>query len=169
MVASIVGDQVKSLDREGIVEILSSNTDLKKDNLEKYADRTSETIQKVSTQFDAENRKKFAKNMENRLADVFEGTGRRELDYSLLKNDVRKILDSPKDSLDIIKNRASTFDADTLRAVVTNNKYVSEDQIDRIMETISDSKKEVLDKVGQIETKTHEQIQILVILWGKNK
>ena len=161
MVTSIIGDQVKGLDRDSIIKILSSNTELKKDNLEKYADRASETIQKVTTQFDADNRKKFAKNIENRVAGFFDGTGRKELDYSLLKDDMTKILDNPKDSLDIIKNRASTFDADTLRAVVTNNRYVSEDQIDSIVKTISDSKKEVLDKVGQIETKVHEQIRIL--------
>lgn len=161
MVASIVGDQVKGLDREGIIEILSSNTDLKKDNLEKYADRASETIQKVTKQFDADHRKTFLKNIENRLEGFFDGTGRKELDYSLLKDDMRKILDNPKDSLNIIKNRASTFDADTLRAVVTNNKYISEDQIDGIVKTISDSKKEVMDKVEQIETKAHEQMRIL--------
>lgn len=161
MVGSILTDQVKGLDREGIVALLSSNTKLKKENVEKYADRVTETVQKVSEEFNTENREKFTKKIERRVKDFFSGTGREELDYSLLKNDVRNIIDSPKDSLEIIKHRASTFDADTLRAVVTNNKYVREDQIDSIMESISDSKNEVLDKIRQIETKAHEQVKIL--------
>jgi hypothetical protein len=38
---------------------------------------------------------------------------------------------------------------------------VSEDQIDRIVEALTHTKKEVLDKVEQIETKAHEQIKIV--------
>ncbi len=161
MVGSILADRAKDLDRAGIVKLLSSNTGLKKENVEKYADRVTEALQKVAGELDAENRKRFADKIQGRVAEFLNSTGREELDYSLLKEDVRKIIDDPKDGLDIIRNRASTFDADTLRAVVANNRYVSEDRIDSIVEALSDTKKEVLDKIGHIETKVHERMEML--------
>lgn len=161
MIGSILTDRAKGLDRESIIDMLSSNTDLKKDDLEKYADRASDMVRSISKEFDSENGDGLVKGIEDKVAAFFEGTGREELDYSLLKKDVRKILDDPKDSLDIIRNRASTFDTDTLRALVTNNKYVSEGQIDTILDSLSESKREVLDKVGEIENRAHEQFKIL--------
>ncbi|WP_373519515.1 hypothetical protein [Pricia sp.] len=161
MVASILTDRAKGLDRENIIDALSSNTALKKEDLEKYADRATDMVRSVSHEFDAENENGLVKKIEGRVEGFFEGTGRRELDYSLLKDDVRKILDNPKDSLDIIRNRASSFDTDTLRALVTNNKYVSDEQVDSIVKTFSDTKNQVLDKIGRIEAKAHEQVKIL--------
>lgn len=161
MVSSILNDQLKGLDKDSIVEMLSSNTNLKKEDVQNYADRASNVIQNVSDEFDTENNNRMVKKIEGSVANFFDSTGRKELDYSLLKNDVRKMIDNPKDSLSVIKNRASTFDSDTLRAVITNNKHISEGQIDNILKTFSDSKKEVLDKVQKIETKAHEQMEIL--------
>ncbi len=161
MVASILTDRAKGLGRADIVKLLSSNTALKKQNIEKYADRVTEALQKVAGEFDAEHRKRFADEIEGRVAEFFNSTGREELDYSLLKEDVRKIIDDPKDALDIIRNRASTFDTDTLRAVVANNEYVGEDQIDSIVGALSDAKEEVLEKIGHIETKVHERMEML--------
>ena len=161
MVGSILRDQAEGLGRADIVELLSSNTALKKQNVEKYADRVTEALRKAAGELDAEHRKRFADRIEGRVAEFLNTTGREELDYSLLKEDVRKIIDDPKDALDVIKNRASTFDADTLRAVVANNEYVGEDRIDSIVGALSDAKEEVLEKIGHIETKVHERTEML--------
>ena len=93
------------------------------------------SVQKITKQFDKDNENRFTKRMEERVQGFFNGTGKQELDYSLLKQDVLKIMDNPKDSLDIIKERFSTFDSDTLRAVVTNNQYIDEENIDNVMAT----------------------------------
>ncbi len=161
MVGSILQNQFKDLNKESLIEVLSSNTNLERKNIEKYADSASEMLQKVSMEFDTENENSLVKRMEASIADFFDDTGRDELDYTLLKDDVLKMLDNPKDSLDVIKNRAATFDAQTLRALATNNKYIDDEKIDSVVNTITDAKKEVLDKVQQIETKAHEQWKIV--------
>ncbi|MGY8914852.1 MAG: hypothetical protein ACKVJF_07180, partial [Flavobacteriales bacterium] len=86
---------------------------------------------------------------------------RQELDYTVLKNDVKKMFDNPKDSLDVIKNRISTFDTDTLRAVATNNKYVKEEHIDGVIKALTDGQKEVMNKIGAIESKANQQIETM--------
>jgi hypothetical protein len=159
MTASILADQVKALDKESIIEMLSSNTNLKKEDLANYSDQISAVIQDISKEFDSENENRLVKRIEAQVANFFNSTERQELNYNLLKNDVRRILDNPKDSISVIKNRLSTFDIDTLRAVVTNNRYVNDEHIDRIVETIANSKNEVLDKISQIESKAAQQIE----------
>ncbi len=157
MVGSILQNQFKDLNKESLIEVLASNTNLERKNIEKYADSASEMMQKVSKEFDTDNENRLVKRMEASIAGFFDGTGRDELDYTLLKDDVLKMLDNPKDSLDVIKNRAATFDAQTLRALLTNNKYIDDEKIDSVVDTITNAKKEVLDKVQQIEIKAHEQ------------
>jgi hypothetical protein len=139
--------------------MLSSNTNLKKEDLANYSDQISAVIQDISKEFDSENENRLVKRIEAQVANFFNSTERQELNYNLLKNDVRRILDNPKDSISVIKNRLSTFDIDTLRAVVTNNRYVNDEHIDRIVETIANSKNEVLDKISQIESKAAQQIE----------
>lgn len=161
MITSLLSNGFKDLNREKIVGLLDRNSNLKKEDIEKYADTIESSVQNITKEFDKDNENRFVKRMESRVAGFFNGTGKQELDYSLLKEDVMKIMDDPKDSLDIIKNRFSTFDSDTLRAVVTNNKYIDEENIDTVVATLEDGKKEVLDKITKIETKANQQVEML--------
>jgi len=117
-------------------------------------------VQKVTKEFDKQNDDRLVKRMEGRVANFFASTGRDELDYSILKKDVKAIMDDPKDSLGIIKKRFDTFDNATLRALVTNNKHIREEHIDSIISTIEGGKKEVMDKVSQIETTANQQWEV---------
>jgi hypothetical protein len=161
MVSSLIKSEFKSLDREKIVGLLDRNTNLKKENLEKYADTVEKSIRKITKEFDGNNQDRLVKRMESSAEAFFDGTGRSELDYSLLKDDVKHIMDNPKDSLDVIKHRFSTFDSDTVRALVTNNKYIDEEQIDEVISTLEDSKKEVMDKISQIENTANQQVEMI--------
>ncbi|MBC8770055.1 hypothetical protein H4O18_18795 [Arenibacter sp. BSSL-BM3] len=161
MTASILSNQLSGLNRENIIKVLASNTNLKENDYEMYADQISDTLKNVSYEFDIENENRLVKRIEGQVENFFNSTGRQELNYGLLKNDVKRIFDNPKDSLDVIKNRFSTFDTDTLRAVATNNKYLKDEHIDGVIKALTDSQKEVLDKIAQIESKANQQIETL--------
>lgn len=161
MTASILANQFSGFNKENIIKVLASNTNLKEEDYQKYADQITDALKSVSHEFDSENEDRLAKRIEGQVENFFNSTGRQELDYNVLKNDVKKIFDNPKDSLDVIKNRFSTFDADTLRAVATNNKFVKDEHIDGVVKALTDSQKEVMDKIAQIETKANQQIETM--------
>ncbi|MGB3149653.1 MAG: hypothetical protein WBB27_03235 [Maribacter sp.] len=161
VVTSMISDNFKSFDKEHLIDLLDKNTKLEKEQLESYADRINSTVQRMAKEFDKENENRLVKRMEGRVSNFFENTGRNELDYSILKNDVKRMLDNPKDSLDIIKRRFDTFDSNTLRAVVTNNKYIQEENIDSILEAMESGKRDVMDKVSKIETTANQQIEMV--------
>lgn len=160
-ISSIMSSKFKDFDKESVMAILSKNTNLDKDQLENYSDKVQGAVESVTKEFDKENDDRMAKQAEDRVADFFNSTDQEELNYDDLKNDVMKMIDNPKDGLSIIKNRVGQFDSDTLRALVTNNKYVKESHIDKIMDSIEDGKKQVEDKVSQIETKARQQVEML--------
>ena len=160
LVTSIIADNFNQLNREKIIALLNDNTNLKKEDLDSYANQIESAVQKVTKEFDKENEDRIVKRFENKVANFFDTTGREELNYDLLKNDVKHIMDNPNDSLEVIKERFSTFDNATLRAVVTNNRYIKEEHIDKVLETIDTSKNEVMDKISQIQTKANQQVEI---------
>lgn len=163
MTGSILKEQVNNFGRNEILELLASNSQLDKSQYEDYADKVEQTFGSLKKRFSGNegDNNGMVRKMEAKVAGFFNSTGRRELNYELLKHDVQRIFESPKDSLDIIKNRLSSFDQNTLRAVVTNNRYVEEDEVDNIVETFETGKNDVEEKLRQIEAKTREQLKIL--------
>lgn len=160
MVMSLISDDFKQLDRETVVGILSDNTKLERKDVEGYADSIDSVVRSVAEEFDKENDDRLVKRLEGRVRDFFDTTGRAELDFSVLKNDIVRMFDNPKDSFDIIKKRFETFDGDTLRAVITNNKYVSEEQIDSLLKTFENGKNDVLEKIAKIESTANQRIEM---------
>lgn len=170
-IVSVVSSHFKDFDKESIVNLLSDNTGLKKEQLDGYADKITGAIKKVTKESNGDDKDKgsdgdnndkgFAKRAEDSVADYLNSTGKDELNYDDLKTDISSLMDNPKDGLDIIKNRLSKFDSGTLRALVTNNKYVDESQIDNIINSIEEGKKTVADKVDQIETKAKEEFKMI--------
>lgn len=161
VVTEIISNGYKDLDKQTIIDLLDDNTNLNKEELQGYADKIEKAIQRIAKEFDEENSERLVKRIEKNVANFFEGTGKEELDYSLLKNDVKSIMDDPKDSLEVIKKRFSTFDEETLRALVTNNKYIKEENIDEVLNTLTSVKTDVMDKISEIEHKANQQIELV--------
>lgn len=161
MVRALIEDNYKSLNRDKIVDMLDKNSSIERDQLEKHADTVEEYIKKITSEFDKENDARLQKRIEGKVEAFFEGTGRPELNYNILKQDVKRILDNPRDSVNIIQNRLQTFDSTTMRALATNNRHVSNEHIDKVVDTLENSKNEVQDKVNMVQRKTREQVELL--------
>ena len=161
MIGSLLSKKAEGINRASIIEALDKNTNFEKSQLERYADLIEENIEKVKSQFGSSTDEGFTKQIEGRIANFLNSTQRDEIQYDELKRDVLRIIDNPKDSMSVIKSRLNSMNKDTIKALVTNNRYVDESQLDKISQSIEDSKKQVLDKVKTIETKTHQQVEIL--------
>lgn len=161
LMTQAMSNQFKGLDRESIIAYLNENTGLNKDQLETYADKVEAIIQRVSDEFDKENEERLTARIEARVANFFDSTGRPELQYDHLKNDFVEILDNPRNSLTVIKERANQMDANTFRALITNNRYIDQSDLDRIVEKYEEAKAYVLEKLAKIEEKTKQQYKML--------
>lgn len=157
---AILSTKFKDFDKNKIVETLSQNTNLDKSQLNSYAEKIESTISKARKTYEDNDINSIKAGAEKTIENFLNGTNRDELNYEDLKRDFNSILDNPKESLDIIKSRLSKMDANTIKAIVTNNKYVDESQIDNITSKISETVNTVKDKVSNIEQKANEQFEM---------
>src|SRR5690606_32030512 len=105
--------------------------------LNNYADKVEETVKSIVEKFNSDNENSLQRQMESRVANFFNSTERSELNYDALKADLKKILDNPNDSLDVIKKRVSKFDEKTIRAILTKNRYVDDENIDNVLSKVN--------------------------------
>ncbi len=69
------------------------------------------------------------------------------------------MIDQPRQSLDVLRNRVQQFDANTARALITNNRYISDEHIDRVMQSIEDAKKFLEDKLHSMDHKVRQSVK----------
>ena len=158
---TLTNNKLNQLNRESIIETLNKNTNLDESQLNTYADRVEETVKSIVEKFNSNNESSLQRQMEARVADFFNSTQRSELNYDALKADLKRILDNPNDSLDVIKKRVSKFDEKTVRAILTKNRYIDDENIDNVLSKVNEVKSEILDKVNTIQTKTREQVEMI--------
>jgi len=144
---TIMANKFEGVNRDNIIKALDNNTRLDKDQLNDYADSIEAGIERIVSEFDKNNANRLSKRMERKVAAFLDRTGRDELAYSALKQDVMDMVDEPRQSVDVIKSRLDQFDRDTVRALVTNNRFIDDEHIDRVVETIEEAKQTVADKL----------------------
>lgn len=144
---TIIANKFEGVNRDSIIEALDNNTRLDKAQLNDYADAIESGIERLVAEFDKDNANRLSKRMERKVAAFLDRTGRDELAYEALKQDVMDMVDEPRQSVDVIKARIDQFDRDTIRALVTNNRFINDEHIDRVVQTIEDAKQTVADKL----------------------
>lgn len=150
------------LDRDTIVETISSNTQLDREKVENYASQVENALQTINSKIGGNSNgnggqsgvslpQNIAAKVESAIAGFINGTDDPRLNYNSLKRDVLAAIDNPQDSLNIIKRRVDTFDRDTLISVLTNNDRINRSDIDRIAGQVESANNQVKDKIQQIE------------------
>ncbi len=107
-------DKVKTWDRATVIDMLNENTALDKAQLNNYADRIEQAIHTVGERLGITNEDPYIDNMFT----SFEGKVRSYVDnmyapgirYDLLKNDLKRAINDPSQSMEIVRNRVNTFD-----------------------------------------------------------
>ncbi|GAA4824697.1 hypothetical protein GCM10011365_04840 [Marinicella pacifica] len=148
---TIIANKFEGVNRESIIEALDNNTRLDKDQLNGYADSIEAGIERIVSEFDKDNVNRLSKRMERKVAAFLDRTGRDELAYAELKQDVMDMVDEPRHSVEVLKARLDQFDRDTIRALVTNNRFINDEHIDRVVQTIEDAKQTVADKLHKAD------------------
>ena len=146
-IGAVLSSKFGEFDKDKIVEALSQNTSLDKGQLNNYADNIESTISKAKNAIEENDLNTIKASAEKSIANFF-------------NKDLNAIYNNPKDSLSIVKSRLSKMDADTIKALVTNNKYIDEKHIDSISSQINNTFDSIKSQVSSIEQKAHEQFEM---------
>jgi hypothetical protein len=97
--------------------------------------------------------------LENRLRDYLARTDRPEIQYDSLKWDIERMMQDPKSSPEIARNRLSKFDKETFMAVLTANDKLSRRDIENLSNKVDESRHRAISKLEQIENETRRRIE----------
>ncbi len=97
--------------------------------------------------------------LEGRLSEYLSRTERPEIQYESLKWDVERIMNDPKSSPEIIKNRLQQFDKETFIALLTANDKISRRDIENLANKVDETKNRVIETAHKIETETSRRLE----------
>lgn len=151
-------ETMKSLDRKQVIDLLEKNTNLDRSRLEQTADRVQSALNVVRERLggmsggstDSDN---LLSSFEGKVRSFINGTDAPELNYTLLKNDFKRAMNNPGESINIVSNRLKTFDRNTLVSLLTATPWVSRKDIDKIADTVESARNETASQITEIQRK----------------
>ena len=183
---SILTNRANKMDRSTLVALLEQNKNIKHDQAEQVvgyvekaidyvANKASDVQSKAQEQKDSAQQTATAQTngagdqakraaqpspqSQQKIKTYLDGLGRPELQYDSLKRDLEKIMHDPKHSPEVIKNRLSKFDRQTLTALLTSNDRISRRDIENIVRRVDESKNTLLSKAEEFEAETRIQAE----------
>ena len=152
-------NNIKEINRESIVDLLDKNSSVERSRINEYADKVEEQINNLKSAYYEKYNGDIVGSVETSIERFFNSTGKPEIRYNALKDDFSQALDNPKESLSIIKNRLSRMDSGTVKALLTNNQYISEDNLDQIVSQFELAKTTVSERVSTIQSEIDRSVE----------
>ncbi|WP_052598943.1 hypothetical protein [Aureispira sp. CCB-QB1] len=150
-------DKMGTWKRKDIINLLDENTSLERSKIEEYATRIESSIVTTRERLGITNEDPEIENLlasfENKVRAFIDTTDAPELQYHLLKADVKNVLNNPNDSLDILKHRLNTFDRNTLVALLTNTPWIDKKDINNLADMVESAKNDLTLKLNKVNDK----------------
>ncbi|MBD2194161.1 MULTISPECIES: MFS transporter [Calothrix] len=154
-------DRLAHFDRSTIIALLK----IREDITDEEAARIADNIVSVREQFVEQIR-----GIQRRIQDVIDGVFARirnylnslerpELNYDNIKRDVRQLFDDPQAGFDALRDRLSSFNRDTLVAIISSREDISEDDANRIIDQIEGARNTVLQRAERLHHEAQRRLE----------
>ncbi|MEA5623835.1 MFS transporter [Nostoc sp. UHCC 0251] len=154
-------DRLSHFDRSTIIALLK----IREDMSDEEAARIADNIVSVRDQFVEQ-----VRNIQRGIQDAIDGVfarirnylnslDRPELNYDNIKHDVRTFFDDPQAGFDALRDRLSSFDRDTLVAIMSSREDISEEDANRIIDQIERARNTVLQRAERIQHEAQRRLE----------
>ncbi|MCC5644715.1 MFS transporter [Nostoc sp. CHAB 5824] len=154
-------DRLSHFDRSTIIALLK----IREDMSDEEAARIADNIVSVRDQFVEQ-----VRNIQRGIQDAIDGVfarirnylnslDRPELNYDSIKRDVRTFFDDPQAGFDALRDRLSSFDRDTLVAIMSSREDISEEDANRIIDQIERARNTVLQRAERIQHEAQRRLE----------
>ncbi len=156
-----LGDRVKRFNRETLVALLAQRKDISPEEAEQTVDRIVSVRDSIQEQFN-----KVQQTVQSSVDSVFGGVRdylnsleRPELNYESIEGNFKTLFDDPKAGFEALRDRLSQFDRETLVAVLSSREDISEEQANRIVDRIEQTRDRVLGQAERIQQETKKRLR----------
>ncbi|MEH1783179.1 MAG: MFS transporter [Nostoc sp.] len=154
-------DRLSHFDRSTIIALLKIREDIS----DEEAARIADNMVSVKDQFVEQ-----VRNIQRGIQDAIDGVfarirnylnslDRPELNYDSIKRDVRTFFDDPQAGFDALRDRLSSFDRDTLVAIMSSREDISEEDANRIIDQIERARNTVLQRAERIQHEAQRRLE----------
>jgi hypothetical protein len=154
-------DRLAHFDRSTIIALLKIREDIS----DEEAARIADNIVSVRDQFVEQ-----VRNIQRRIQDTIEGVfarirnylnslDRPELNYDGVKRDVRTLFDDPQAGFDALRDRLSSFNRDTLVAIMSSREDISEEDANRVIDQIERARNTVLQRAERLQHEAQRRLE----------
>lgn len=166
---AVVQARASQIDRSTIKAVLSSNG-IEEEKAEKYLSKAEEVLTQIKTttqerqakastrakDIQQDTREQFMERqgkVEMAIQNWFDRMEQPELEYERLRQDVEYMLNDPKATPGILRNRLKRLDRESLIALLSNNKKITREQAEKAVIKIEEARDTVIRKTDEIERK----------------
>ncbi len=155
------GDRLSQFDRDTIIALLKIREDIS----DEEAARIADNMVSVRDQF-VEQVRSIQRGIQDAIDGVFarirnylNSLDRPELNYDSIKRDIRTVFDDPQAGFDALRDRLSSFDRDTLVAIMSSREDISEADANRIIDQIERARNTVLQRAERIQHEAQRRLE----------
>jgi nucleoid DNA-binding protein len=156
-----LSDRLSHFDRDTIIALLKIREDIS----DEEAGRIADNIILVRDQFVEQ-----VRGIQRRIQDVIEGIfasirnylnslERPELNYDGIKHDIRQLFEDPQAGFDALRDRLSSFNHETLIAILSSREDISEDDAKHIIDQIERARNTVLQRAEQLQHEAQHRLE----------
>jgi hypothetical protein len=158
--ASALGNRLSQVDRETLVKLLSQRGDLTEEQVNQAIDQVQSAIRDIiNTPRRAVSRvQKQALDFEQSLEQYLKNTNKEELNPEGIKRDLQLLLQDPRAGLGSISDRFSKIDRETLVALLSQRKDITEEEANQIIDQILSVRDRVNAQFQQLQQRFQSAI-----------
>lgn len=156
-----LSDRLAQFDRSTIITLLKLREDLS----DEEAARIADTIISVRDSF-VEQVRAIQRRIQDAIDSIFErirnylnSLERPELNYDGIKRDVRTLFDDPQAGFEALRDRLSSFNRDTLVAVMSSREDISEEDANRIIDQVERARQTVLQRAERLQQEAQRRLE----------
>ncbi|MCC5639586.1 MFS transporter [Nostoc sp. CHAB 5844] len=156
-----LSDRLAHFDRSTIIALLK----IREDMSDEEAARIADNMISVRDQFVEQ-----VRGIQRRIQDVIDGVfgrirnylnslDRPELNYDGVKRDVRQLFEDPQAGFDSLRDRLSSFNRDTLVAIMSSREDISEEDANRIIDQVERARNTVLQRAERLQLEAQRRLE----------
>ncbi|MGD1921841.1 MAG: MFS transporter, partial [Pleurocapsa sp.] len=159
--AESLKDRLASFDRSTLTALLTQREDISKADVDQVVDQILKVRDNVMSQLQVV-QSKVQSVIDRLLAKIkayLDSLDRPELAYAGIKRDINVLFDDPQAGFTALKDRFSNVDRNTMVAVMSSRKDISEADANRIITQIERTRDRALQRAERIQTETMMRVE----------
>lgn len=157
--------RASQIDKSSLVALLSQRKDMSKEEAQRVVDRVDQVLGEISrkvlgTAGGAQGKAQgMAANTEDKIRNYLDSLNRPELRYEGIKSDLVKLFNDPKAGMDSLLQRLKSVDRNTLKALLSSRRDISEQDAERIINRIESVRDEYIGKAERLRDEAGHKLE----------